>query len=75
MVFVLWKNNRGQAWKRCQLAMRVQNPEFDLGGSVQVPTLGVLAQIQRPKSEACRGELFFQDSRCARETTRCYGAN
>ena len=55
----------------CKIQKIVSMGLFSLA---KVSALGILLQIQRPKSEAYRGELLFQDSRCVCETTR-YGAN
>lgn len=57
--------------KGCQMPQMILVGLFN---SAKVSTLGIFFRIQRPKSEAHRGELFFQDSRCVCETTR-YGAN
>lgn len=63
--------NRASRLRGCKIQKTILMCLLNLA---KVSTLGILFQIQRPKSEACRGELFFQDSRCVCETTR-YGAN
>lgn len=57
--------------KGCQMPQMILVGLFN---SAKVSTQGIFFRTQRPKSEAYRGELFFQDSRCVCETTR-YGAN